>query len=147
MLSPTTPPYRTVVEWFMFALLPAFAKVLKLNASATRDEDGLDTLPFDFNWTCEDDFGAACVSQAGTVLDVASFATDELLTLPKETLPAGETQQVLNTIGVLYTIGVVSIAGVLNTIDVLNIVGILNTIGLPRGVRCIASSTQYYRRT
>lgn len=80
------------------------AKVLKLNASATRDLDGLDTLPFGFDWTCRDDSGGLCVSQAGTALDMASFATDELLTLPKETLPTGEMQRVLNTIGVLYSI-------------------------------------------
>lgn len=89
-------------------------KVLKLNASATIDEDDLDILPFDFDWSCQDDSGDLCVSQAGTALDMASFATDEVLTLPKETLPAGETHQVLNTV-----------------IGVLNGIGVRNTIGVP----------------
>ena len=72
----------------------------------------MDTLPFEFDWSCEDDSGEACVSQAGTALDMASFAADELLTLPKETLPTGETQQALNTvIGVLNTVGVLNATG------------------------------------
>ena len=67
-----------------------FTKVLKLNASATRDLDGVDTLPFNFDWTCKDDSGGSCVSQAGTELDMASFAAGELLILPEDTLPIGE---------------------------------------------------------
>lgn len=63
---------------------------------------------------------------------MASFATDELLTLPKETLPTGEMQRVLNTIGVLYvnTIDVLSAICVTDTLRILDIIGVRNTIGL-----------------
>lgn len=98
------------------------AKVLTLNASATRDLDGLDTLPFNFDWTCKDGSGDLCVSQAGTRLDTASFAADELLTLPKETLPAGEEQQVFN----FTLLRTIIWAYELNSIDALNNIGVLN---------------------
>lgn len=62
------PPYTVI--WFTFAL---FTKALKLNALATRDEDGLDTVPLGFDWTCENDSGEACISQAGTALDIRVY--------------------------------------------------------------------------
>lgn len=84
--------------WARFRFwLFVLAKVLSLNASTSRDEDSLDTLSFEFSWSCEDEYGGTCVSQLGVALDISAFSSGELLTLPAETLPTGKRQQVFST--------------------------------------------------
>lgn len=63
-------------------------QTLYLSASESVDDDQVDGL-LEFKWNCTDDVGADCKSPSSTVLDMDSFASGELLTVPAGTLPSG----------------------------------------------------------
>lgn len=46
----------------------------------------------EFRWNCTDDAGAGCKSPSSEVLDMESFASGGLLTIPAGTLPSGTWQ-------------------------------------------------------
>lgn len=71
--------------------LSRFSQTLYLNASESVDDDQTDDgAPLEFTWNCTDDKGADCESQSRSVLNIASFASGELLTIPAGALPIGE---------------------------------------------------------
>eukprot|EP00752_Nemacystus_decipiens_P006052 g5462.t2 len=84
------------------------SQTLHLNASESVDADQMDDgSPLEFTWNCTDDAGAACESPSGSILDITSFSTGELLTIPGGALP----------IGVEYTFGVRVTKGVQGALD------------------------------
>ena len=71
--------------------LSRFSQILYLNASESVDDDQMDDgTPLEFTWKCTDDTGAECESASRSILDMASFSSGELLTIPAGTLPIGE---------------------------------------------------------
>ncbi|CAM9477526.1 unnamed protein product, partial [Ectocarpus sp. 8 AP-2014] len=64
-------------------------QTLELDASVSVDTDGVEFVPFDYTWHCEREFGRACVSMAGEVLDLSAFAAGAMLSLPPGSLPSG----------------------------------------------------------
>jgi len=68
----------------------SFAQTLYLNASNSMDDDQLDGVAIDFTWTCTDGAGGDCESSSGPILDIGSFASGALLSVPADALPIGE---------------------------------------------------------
>lgn len=63
-------------------------QALYLNASESVDDDQLDET-LDFTWSCTDEEGEDCESPSSAVLDMDSYASGGLLTIPAGTLPSG----------------------------------------------------------
>ena len=61
-----------------------------LNASASVDDDGIDSLPMVYTWHCADESGSACVSPSRETLDISPLAVGGLLSIPGGALPIGE---------------------------------------------------------
>lgn len=59
-----------------------------LNASESVDDDQLDEM-LEFQWTCTDEVGADCESSSSAVLNMDSYASGGLLSIPAGTLPSG----------------------------------------------------------
>lgn len=71
---------------------PHSPKALKLNASASVDDDNID-IDFDYRWYCEDNAGGTCSSSTGETLELSSFMGEAVLVLPAGSLPAGEVRE------------------------------------------------------
>lgn len=54
------------------------------------DDDGIDEIPFEFTWYCENDFGGGCVSRTGQNLDESLIVNETVLSIPAGYLPIGE---------------------------------------------------------
>ncbi|CAM9207243.1 unnamed protein product, partial [Ectocarpus fasciculatus] len=65
------------------------SQVLKLDASASVDDDDIATIPFDFTWRCESHSGDICVSGTGQTLDISSSENEAILSIPANSLPTG----------------------------------------------------------
>lgn len=67
------------------------SQALHLNASESFDDDHEDDeASLEFTWNCTDDAGANCESPSRSILDITSFTTGALLTIPADALPIGE---------------------------------------------------------
>lgn len=64
-------------------------QTLYLNASESVDEDQSDA-QLQFKWNCTDEVGTDCMSSTSAVLDLDSFASGGLLTIPAGTFPSGK---------------------------------------------------------
>lgn len=63
-------------------------QALYLNASESVDDDQMDEM-LEFQWNCTDEVGAGCKSPSSAVLDMDSYASGGVLTIPADTLPSG----------------------------------------------------------
>lgn len=76
----------------------AYRQDTYLNASISVDDDGIYALPMSYTWNCADESGGACLAPSRDKLDIASLATDAILSIPGGILPIGESETVTGSL-------------------------------------------------